>query len=376
MKIILPGSGDAEPIDSTPGGVDLPRWYRMTAAVSWRFLVIAGAFVLILLLVVRLRIVVIPLIVAAMIATIITPPVARLKRMGWPPLVATWTVLLAAALLLGGSISLLAPTVADQVRDLGPALEEGLEEVENWAARTFFGGSDDVLETLQGRATDFLRDNVQQITGGVLGGAVAAIEIVSGLFLVIVLSFFLIKDGEQISGWLLGQFPRSAHERVRRIGRGAWEALGGYVRGVAIIGLVNSVALGIGLAFLGVPIILPLMFLTFIGAFLPLIGAVLAGAVAALVALVAGGPVDALIVVALVIVVQQVEGDVLSPMVFSRSLQLHPVAILLALPAGAVLGGLVGAFLSVPMVGIVSRLIAELRREPPQEAHAPATLDR
>jgi predicted PurR-regulated permease PerM len=165
MKIILPGSGDAEPIDSTPGGVDLPRWYRMTAAVSWRFLVIAGAFVLILLLVVRLRIVVIPLIVAAMIATIITPPVARLKRMGWPPLVATWTVLLAAALLLGGSISLLAPTVADQVRDLGPALEEGLEEVENWAARTFFGGSDDVLETLQGRATDFLRDNVQQITG-------------------------------------------------------------------------------------------------------------------------------------------------------------------------------------------------------------------
>ena len=172
--------------------------------------------------------------------------------------------------------------------------------------------------------------------------------------LAIVLLFFFVKDGPAIWAWLVRQWPARWGPHIDEAGRRSWTVLGGYLRGTAIIGLVDAILIGIALALIGVPFVLPLSMLTFLGGFLPLIGASVAGIIAALVALVSGGVVDALLVLVLgvIIVIQQVEGDLLAPYILGKALQLHAVAILLSLTAGAAFAGIVGAFLAVPVAAV------------------------
>lgn len=148
-------------------------------------------------------------------------------------------------------------------------------------------------------------------------------------------------------------------------GPAVWRTLTGYMRGVGIIGAVNAAAIGLALLLLGIPLVGPLMALTFIGAFFPLVGAVVAGLVAVPVALVSGGPTDALILGAVVLIVQQVEGDLVAPLVFSKTVNLHPVAILIAITSGAVLAGVVGAFLAVPLTASITTAAGALRERAP-----------
>ena len=188
-----------------------------------------------------------------------------------------------------------------------------------------------------------------QFGTGALSGAVAVGEFLAGFVLFIVILFFFLKDGDAIWRFLLTPFDRRGHDRGERIGRTAVTTLGGYVRGTAIIAAVDAIAIGIALAILQVPLALPLAVIVFVAAFVPIVGATVAGALAALVALVANGPVVALIVIIVVIGVNQLEGNLLQPVVMAQSLKLHPLVILLALSAGTILGGIVGAVLSVPI---------------------------
>lgn len=194
-----------------------------------------------------------------------------------------------------------------------------------------------------------------------LAGAVLAAEIVAGTLLTIVLLFFFLKDGPKITGWIRNHVSGPRRDLLETLGRRAWMTLGAYIRGTALIGVADAVLIGIGLLVIGVPLVAPLMVLTFFGAFFPLVGAVVAGLVAALVALVSGGPIDALLVVGIVVVVQQVEGDVLAPLVLGRAVKLHAVVVLLALTAGAVVAGVTGAFLAVPTAGVAAAIGNELR---------------
>ncbi len=155
-----------------------------------------------------------------------------------------------------------------------------------------------------------------------------------------------------------------------RWGGGAGTTLGSYLRGVALVALFDAAVIGVALAILGVPLVLPLAVLTFFAAFFPLVGAVTAGAVAALVALVSNGVVTALIVVAVITAVQQLEGDVIYPVVVGRSIELHPVAILLVLTAGAVVAGIIGALFAVPVAAVIWTAIKYFRDEPDAEGAA------
>jgi predicted PurR-regulated permease PerM len=168
---------------------------------------------------------------------------------------------------------------------------------------------------------------------------------------------------------MVGLFPRRRRALVDDAGRKSFATLGGYLRGVAITATVDAVLIGITLAVLGVPLVVPLAALTFFGAFIPLVGATLAGIVAALVALVAVGPVKALIVVGAIILIQQIEGHVLAPIVLGRAVQLHPLAVALALAGGAVIGGIVGTLLAVPIVAVVATIFRTLRDHATQSAY-------
>jgi predicted PurR-regulated permease PerM len=191
-----------------------------------------------------------------------------------------------------------------------------------------------------------------EVRGRVLDGAVTATEILAGAFLTLVVLFFLLKDGPRLWRFLVDLLPEVAQGRAERIGVRCLEVLGGFVRGTTVIALVDAVVIGAGLLLLGVPLALPLAVVVFLGAYVPLLGATVAGFFAATVALVTRGPVIALVVVVLVVAVNQIEGDVLAPVVLGRALSLHPLVVLVALSVGVVLAGVVGALLAVPLAAV------------------------
>ena len=204
-----------------------------------------------------------------------------------------------------------------------------------------------------------------QVRSGAISGLSVVTEFIAGATLMAVILFFFLKDGAKIWNFFLRPFSGQREAKLRRAGRRTLEVLGGYVRGTAIVALVDTVAIGAALLILQVPLAIPLAIIIFMGAFIPLVGATVAGILAALVALVANGPVVALIVVAVVIAVNQLEGDLLQPVVMGKSLQLHALVILMALTAGTILAGIIGAVLSVPIAAVVWAVIQVWTAEDP-----------
>ena len=325
----------------------------------------AGALVLYLL--VQLRLVVLPVILALFLSTLLVPPANLLRRRGLPPSAATAAVVVGAVLLLAGVVLLLVTQVTPQLSTLGQQVTRGIEDVQRWLATGPLHVSEEELSGTFDRLRASFGGDGRGVARGLLTGATVAGEIVAGLILTLVLTFFFVKDGDRFSGFLLDVVGEQRREDARAIGRQAWETVSAYLRGVATVGLVDAVLIGIGLVIVGVPLVIPLAVLTFFGAFFPLVGAFLAGALAALVALVAKGPLAALIVIGITIGVQQLEGHVLAPVVLGRAVNLHPVAILLALTAGAVLAGIVGAFLAVPVMAVAWTVLVYLRQRGQEE---------
>lgn len=330
------------------------------AAFTWRALVVAVGVYLVALVAGRLLLVVLPVIIALLITTILQPVVDALDRRGLPRMVATWLVLLVSIGAVVGLAFALAPSISSEFSDLGETLDEGRQQVEEFLADGPFGIETANVDDYLDRLGQEVSGSGSEIASGVVAGAVVAFEVVAGFLLLIVLLFFFLKDGDKFTSFGLRQIRSEHHELASALGLRAWNAAGGYVRGTAIVALADATIIGVGLLIIGVPLVLPLAILTFFGAFFPLVGATVAGVVAALVALVDGGFDQALLVVGLIVIVQQVEGDLLAPLVLGRAVKLHPVVILVVLTAGAVLGGLVGAFLAVPVTAVIVAIGTEL----------------
>ncbi len=331
------------------------------AEMSLRFLLVAAAVAVVALVLVELRIVVLPVIVALLVATVLTPPVGWLRRRGLPASLAALLAMAGAAAALAGLVALVVPSVADELDDLGRSVRDGLDQVVSWLAGAPFGVTEQQVERGIDTALDRAGAQSGVLAEGVLTGAVLVAEVVAGLLLAVVLVFFFLRDGERIWRFLVGLAPARRQQDVVAIGERSWEILGGYVRGLSIVATADAVLIGIALALIGVPLVIPLALLTFIGAFVPLVGAVVAGLVAALVALVSEGALAAGLVLVAIVVIQQLEGDLLYPLVVGNTLDLHPAAILLAIPAGAVVGGVVGVFLSVPLAAIAWAVASHFR---------------
>jgi putative heme transporter len=356
-----------------PLGASIPRSLRLAAAVSWRVLVVAAAVVLLALLLVRLRLVVLPVFAAILLATALVPPTNWLAEKRVPRTLATLAVMLGALLVLAGIAALIGPRAAGELGEVDVSVQGGVERVEEWLADGPLGLSESRAAELVERAQEEASGQAGRVATGALGGAVLALEVVAGILLTAVLLFFFVRDGARMWGAVVSLAPERSRNDLQEIGERAWTTLGGYLRGTAIIAFVDAFFIGLALYLLGVPLVVPLALLTFVGAFIPIAGAVAAGFAAAMVALVSEGPVTALIVVGVVVLVQQVEGDLLQPLVVGRAVELHPVAVLLAVTAGAVLWGVPGALVAVPVTAVAGKAGAYLRSRPPRpEAGAPA----
>ncbi|HEV2769228.1 MAG TPA: AI-2E family transporter [Solirubrobacteraceae bacterium] len=339
----------SQPPAAGPHERAVPQGLRVATGWTWRLIVLgAGAFLLVRVLA-PVGLVVVALLVAFLLAAFLSPGARALRALGAPPALAAIAVVGGGLIAFGGVIALIVPAVAGELDDVRDRVAEGIERVSRSAGDLGLAGADsDVLFT--DNLADWLRDNVGRLGAGALSGALIAIEVLAGALLCLVLTFFLVKDGETMWRWFVERLPRSHAPDAEKLGRRLWASLGAYVRGLVIIAAFDAVFIGLGLLAIGVPLVVPLAVLTFVGAFVPVFGALLAGGAATLVALVSGGIQDALLVIVITVVVQQVESNILQPVVMSRALPLHPMVVLLAVTTGGLLAGIVGAALATPLV--------------------------
>jgi predicted PurR-regulated permease PerM len=312
---------------------------------------------------VRLRLVVVPVAVAVVAATVLEPPVRWLRSHGWRDGPAAGTALLAALVLLAGTLALLAPRVIDEFGELDIGLTETIDEVQSWLRESPLPVSgDQVGDTLE-RLEQELRNSLDAVAQRVLGGALLALEVLAALVLAVVVLFFVLRDGRRLWAWTLSFVPVARRAEAARMGASAWRALGGFVRGQTLVALFDAVLIGLALVIVGVPLALPLAVLTFFGAYVPVVGATVTGLLAVLMALVANGAVAALVVLAAILAVQQLEGNVFQPVVVGRAIHVHPLAVVLGVTAGGVLAGIIGAMLAAPAVAVAAAVLRELRGE-------------
>lgn len=311
----------------------------------------------------QVRLLVIPIVIALILAAAIGPFVNMLRRRGLPGGVATGVAFVALLLLLAGVATVIYLSVRSQWGELVQQATSGLDELEKFLLTGPVPLDREQLNQAREGLIQFAASS--QVRSGAITGLSVVTEFLAGSALMVVILFFFLKDGAKIWNFFLRPFSGRREAMLRRSGQRTLEVLGGYIRGTAIVALVDTVAIGAALLILQVPLAIPLAIIVFIGAFVPLVGATVAGILAALVALVANGPVVALIVVAVVIVVNQVEGDLLQPIVMGNALQLHALVILMALTAGTILAGIVGAVLSVPLAAVTWAIIQVWTAEDP-----------
>ena len=364
-----PGPADGRRPPEEPAGddtrPDVPPMLRRLAAWSWRLLVVLTAAGLVLYLLILLKVIVVPVIVALFLATLLVPLVGALERRGWRHIWAVLAVFGGAVLLIAAIVAGFIPLIGNELQTLRQRADEGVAEVQRYIASRPFGLSEADLNRYLDQARQRFTENSSGLTRGAVHGVTLIGELLTGLILSLFLTFFFVKDSERFTRWILDFAGQRRQAQLREIGHRSATAVNGYLRGQATVGAVDAVCIGIGLAIVGVPLVVPLAFLTFVAAFLPLVGAVVAGALAALVALVTKGLTAALIVVGIALLVQQLEGHLLAPLLLGRAVALHPVVIILALAAGSILGGIIGAFLAVPIAAVVTAVGTYLRGDQP-----------
>ena len=298
------------------------------------------------------KVVVLAVLVALILASATRPLVSRLERRGWPSFWAAVLVFSALVLALGGVITVVVVRISDDLDELVISTVAGWQHLQELTA----AGPPPLpvdSATVNAALTE-LNDYLTSAAArrNAISGLTVITEIITGTVLTAIVLFFFLKDGPLLWNFVLRWFTGVQRAKVAESGDRAVSILGDYVRGIAVVATVDATFIGLGLFWVGVPLVIPLTMITFLAAFVPIIGAVTAGVLAALVALVTQGPGAALIVLGIVIVVNQVEGNLLQPVIMGHTLSLHALVVLLALSVGALLGGVAGAVLAVPLTAV------------------------
>ncbi|HEX7744394.1 MAG TPA: AI-2E family transporter [Micromonosporaceae bacterium] len=334
-------------------------WEQLPWVVRWAvvwsacLLVVAGGLYLLGQLAVRLAPLAIALAVTLFLAALLDPVVLALRRLRFPATLAA----LATVVLLLGSLAATAALVwsltASQFGDLSKQLGQGLDRTRDFATSTL-----PISPHQLDRWTEQAMKGLRGSSFDPVAAASSVLEVAGTVLLIVVLLFFLLKDGRSMWRWCLTRSSDKARPALVDAGRVGWRTLASYSRGTVVIAAIDAIGIGLALVLLDVPLAFPLALITFLGAFVPIIGATVAGTVAVLVALAANGPTTALLTAAAVIAVQQLEGNLLEPLIMKRQVRLHPVVVLVAVTAGTLFGGVAGAFVAVPITAVFYRMIA------------------
>lgn len=346
----------ATPADAVPWGL------RVAAESTWRLLLLAGALYLLFRVVDMLRLVAFAVLAALLISALLEPTVSWLRRLGVPRSLAAAGTFLSGVAGIGLVGWFVVWQVTTNLHSVTDQVQVGVERIRDWLVTG-------PLHLTQQQITDFAKQistaigtNSEQITSAGFTGVTIAVEVLTGVVLTAFTTFFLLYDGARIWGWALGMLPRQSRYAMAGAGPKAWATLTAYVRGTVCVAFIDALCIGIGIQLLGVQLALPLAVIVFLGAFVPLVGALVTGTIAVLIALVTQGPFTALMVMVVLVAVQQIEGHLLQPLILGRAVRVHPLAVVLGVAAGTIVGGIGGAIVSVPLIAVTNTVVVHLRR--------------
>ena len=361
----IPAKLRAAPVSRLPQEPPVPRLLQQAAAWAWRLLLVGLLIYVAFRVASALRLVVLPSIAALLLTALLQPLTARLRRTGMPSLAATWCTVLAAVVVLTGIGILAANRVSADYPRLQKEVKHTAHEVQSSLAGSPFHLNSARLDQYYDEFAHFLSQHQSLIAGTVVTGGKIFLEVLTGLILMIFITFFLLKDGERIWAWLIRGLPPEARRRAGNAGPAAWTALVNYIRGTTAVAAIHAVVIGLALWILGVPLLVPLIIVVFLAAYIPLVGILVAGALAILVTLGTKGWIAAVILLGVFLLENQVESHLLQPLVVGRIVRLHPLAIILVLAVGGVVAGIAGAIVAVPTAAAISYAWPYLRGDDP-----------
>ena len=344
-----------------PAQYAVPYPVRAAAAWAWRLLAVAAAVALAGYLVVVFKTVVVAFVIAILLAVLLDPVSAWLrKRLHFPRTLAATVTLLGVVAVVSGLLTLAGRSIIIGFTDLAGQAVKGFNELLTWVSDGPLGIDQEQLQAYIDEGFAQIETNAGALASGALAATTTLTEIVAGVLISIFCLFFFLKEGRRIWQWFVRLMPVRARSRTNEAGIRGWITLGGYARTQILVAFVDSVGIGLGAWILGLPLVLPLTILVFLGAFIPIVGALVSGSVAVLVALVDQDVRTAIIMLVIVLVVQQFEGNVLQPWLMGNAVSLHPVAVLLAVTAGTGVAGVLGALLAVPVAAVVNTVVLYL----------------
>jgi predicted PurR-regulated permease PerM len=339
-----------------PWGLDL------AAAWAWRFLIIVLAGYVIARVIGFFAVVTIPIVVALLVAALVIPVVDGLHRLGLPRGLASILVVVSGLAFVAALLTVAGNQVANGANDLADQTVKGLDEIKVWLQDGPLHASDSQINRYIDRTQEALTPEADggSILSRVTEVGAALGHVVAGFFIVLFSTYFFLADGGRIWAWAVRLAPRAAREHVDSSGRVAWVSLTQFVRATVIVALTDAIGIMIVAAILGVPFVLAIGVLVFLGAFVPMVGATVAGTVAVLVALVDQGPITALLMLGGVILIQQIEGHILQPFLMGRWVSVHPLGVIVAIGCGVLVAGIAGALVAVPLAAAVNAVVQHL----------------
>jgi len=340
----------------------VPASLRVAGAYSWRILLVLGVLAAFIFLIAQLKDIVIPFMVAILVAALLVPLVQFLVRHRWPKPLAVALAMLGTIAIVAGLIFV----VVSQIRSGYPDLQErSLTAYDNF--KVFLAQSplqldDKEIQVYIDQAFAAIQKDSQALISGALSVGTTAGHVLAGLLLVLFATLFILIDGKGIWAWIVRLFPRRARAAVDGSGHAGWVTLTTFVKVQIFVAFVDAVGIGVGawilgLVFGGFPLVIPIAIAVFLGSFIPVVGALLSGVIAVFVALVYLGPIPALIMLGIVLLVQQVEGHVLQPLVMGSAVKVHPLAVVFAVAAGSFLAGIPGALFAVPVIAVTNVMV-------------------
>jgi len=332
---------------------DVPPGLRVGAAYAWRLLLIAALIAVIIAIIIVFKQLVIPVLVAILISALVWPAYEPLRRLVRSRVLAIAITVIGLVGIVAGLLTLV---VWQITREAGSVRDQAVVMVDDTHAWLLTTGvvTDSQINAFFAQVGDFIRNQADFFLSGALTIGSTLGSVGTGLLISVFVLICLLADGEPIWKWTLKLFPKTARPAVDAAARGGWRTLINYARTQIIVATIDAIGIGLGALFLGLPLVIPIAVLVFLGAFVPFVGAIITGAIAVLVALFTGGPWLALAMLVVVLVVQQIESHILQPLLMGSAVKVHPIAVVLVVAGGSMIGGIAGALFAVPVAAFIN----------------------
>jgi predicted PurR-regulated permease PerM len=348
----IPHEAAPSPVDET-----VPRGVRIAGAWSWRLLVIGAAIAVVVFLIIQLRLIVVPVLIAVLVSALLVPFVAFLHRHRWPRWLAIVTAMLTVILVVGALVYLVVFQVRSESGHLRDQSVAAYNDLRAWLTTGPLNLTQTQIDQYLAQLGTTLQQDSQVFISGALSIGATLGHVLAGVLLTLFSTLFILIDGKGIWSWIVRLFPRRARPAISGAGTAGWATLVNFVRVQILVASIDAVGIGLGAFILQLPLVIPIAVLVFLGSFIPIVGAVITGALAVIIALIYNGWVAALIMLGVVLLVQQVEGHVLQPLIMGTAVKVHPLAVVLVVAAGSLVAGIPGALFAVPLVAVLNVMI-------------------